>query len=380
MSEPPATEKGWLIAGHYGGQNTGDDAMLVGVLNSIPSELLSASAIVSRSDLLPESPCRRVEMKATEVLSALKASRGLIIGGGTHFQDEFSGGRAVRHFRYMMRYVLLSMWARMRGKTVLWLGLGFGPIDRASTRWLVRLGSRFCSAITARDQASFDILQACKPRCPVHHAFDLCPLALDLDREPPGPVERVVLGICPVYCSNTSMSSIDQDQAFWLQVVDAVAAGYEGAEITVKIFKFRSGEREADNEVCELFLNRLSAIDAERVSLVTYRPDPGAMYEEITSCSHFISARFHGAMMSWLAGCRMLFVPYHRKVSDLADEIGLAPTAQWRLDQRHTDEQLAQDLKAFLSGDERFVPTGDREAVLARSDINLMLIREASAS
>ena len=370
--------KGWLIAGHYGGQNAGDDAMLVGVLRSVPSDLLPGTSIIARSDLLPASPCQRVNMSVGAVLGGLNASRGLILGGGTHFQDEFSGARAVRHFRYMFRFVLLTMLAYLKGKPVLWLGMGFGPVDRASTRWLVRFGSRFCRAITARDAASYEILKACRPRCEIHHAFDLCPLGF----ETLGTSARAdtrVLGLCPVYCSDTSMSSREQDEAFWGGVGETLAAQLaQDTDLQVKIFKFRAGERESDSAVVEQLLVTLRAVAADRVSLVAYQPDPAAMFEEVRSCTHFMSARFHGAMFGWLAGCRLLFVPYHRKVSDLAAEIGLDEHAQWRLDQPHEPAALAAGFNELLGDDARYQAAGNRAEVLKRSEKNRALIERWS--
>ena len=368
MTEPADREgKGWLVAGHYGGANTGDDVMLAAVLRCIPEHQVPSTNVIAKSGTLPASLCSRVDMRVGEVWAALKQSRGLVMGGGTHFQDEFSGLRGLRHGRYMVRYVLLAMLARIRGLPVLWLGMGFGPITRASTRWLVRVGSRFCTAITARDAASMAELEKCRPCCEIRLAFDLAPLALDV--VPRGGACDAVLGICPVYFSDTAVSSRADDETFWTTFAYTLSNWPGGLSLKIKVFEFRGGDREADTEVCNLLVNRLQEAGRD-ATYICYQMEPAEVFTEMQTCTHFISARFHGVLLSWMAECRQIAVVYHQKVHDLADEIGLADVARWPLEKNVSAEEIAHGLDGLFSDHPDYLPSADRTDILERAEIN----------
>lgn len=60
MADPHTAR--WLVLGHYGGHNTGDEAMLSGLVQGCPLELHSRLTLVTRSgsaSLPPQSPTDR---------------------------------------------------------------------------------------------------------------------------------------------------------------------------------------------------------------------------------------------------------------------------------------------------------------------------------
>ncbi len=243
----------------------------------------------------------------------------VILGGGSHFHDEFKGLRHGRHYWYLIRYLVVFLFARLLGRDVWMLGMGIGPLHRRTTRWLLTCVVRLSHWITVRDSASYQELQAINCRRKPVLSFDLA--ALLFDKEPPS-LSRGngnLLGISIVSLSG------NQGVAFWETFFSSMEAIFREQEsLVVHIFVFRGGDRECDVPLSEELCRRLSAHDPNRVLLVDYGSDFSDLSRHIYNCRAFISTRFHASLLAYLCGCRLLFIPYQRKVMDLASEIGLS--------------------------------------------------------
>ena len=114
-----------LVIGHYGGCNTGDEAMLTALLRAVGPELRRRATIVMKNghgeNLRPYYGADTVPPGLLPVLRALRRSDALVLGGGTHFHDDYTTWRYLRHFRYMLRIASLSMLAKLLGQRVYWL-------------------------------------------------------------------------------------------------------------------------------------------------------------------------------------------------------------------------------------------------------------------
>lgn len=376
MSEQP-----WLVLGHYGGHNTGDEAMLTGLVQGCPPAVQQRLLVVARQGAaaLPPNLHHIAAIPATSgaVLPALRQCHGLILGGGSHFQDDYADQRYMRHLRYMARFVVLSAVARRMGKPVLWLGMGFGPCFRRSTRMITRLGLQFAAHVTVREAASYNEIKGWIAADRLTHSFDLAALMLDaVAPAPPAAARSPVLGVSLLSVQNTLTGGAGVDQHFSQQVgaaLEAVLASQP--QLRIRIFVIRGGSREDDFDVSAQLYRRLVAVDAARVAIIPHLPDPTLTLRKMQECQSMLATRFHAGVLGYLAGCRLACVVYHRKLTDLADEIGLPRAACIPLDEQATAVTLEPQIRALVGGAPEYQPHLPLATALARARLNSDLIQ-----
>ena len=123
-----------------------------------------------------------------------------------------------------------------------------------------------------------------------------------------------------------------------------------------RIVVFRGGDREDDQRLSRRLHDRLEgALGAGRVEWCPFVADPRAMLSALAGCGSVIATRYHAALMGYASGCRLLFLPYHRKLNDLAEEIGLPAEACVEFRQREAWSRLGPRLRAFVAGEDGFV-------------------------
>ena len=88
-------------------------------------------------------------------LSGLVKSDCVILGGGTHFHDDYPKSRLARHALYLGRILLFQLIAKMFGRRVLWIGVGIGPLTKDLFELLTLVGCRLTDGVSVRDDASF---------------------------------------------------------------------------------------------------------------------------------------------------------------------------------------------------------------------------------
>ena len=137
-----------VICGYYGQGNGGDEALLVSLLQMLPSQIqpivLSANPQQTHKRYGVTSCSNR---SAFAILKALKTSDFFIWGGGSLMQD-------VTSWTSPVYYAVLMVLAQQYGlKTIAW-AQGIGPLQRPFTRWLTHQVLSGCTAVSVRDGAS----------------------------------------------------------------------------------------------------------------------------------------------------------------------------------------------------------------------------------
>lgn len=160
-----------VISGYYGFGNTGDEAVLAGMLASFREVGLDLQVKVLSAD-----PVRTVHehpgvqavqrWQPLSVIRAILSSDVLVSGGGSLIQDATS---AVSAYYYL---TVLRLAQLLKRKTVVY-AQGVGPIDRPSVR---RTTARFFDRavmVTVRDPDSKELLESIGVRrAPIHLAAD----------------------------------------------------------------------------------------------------------------------------------------------------------------------------------------------------------------
>jgi polysaccharide pyruvyl transferase WcaK-like protein len=142
----------------------------------------------------------------------------------------------------------------------------------------------------------------------------------------------------------------------------------------VRLFVIRGGQREDDFAATARLYRALTAIDPARVEIVPYLDDPRLTLHKLRECGAFIATRFHAGVLAYLAGCRLLLLAYHRKLSDLAHEIGLAAQACVPVAPDITETLLVERIEGLLSEDAGYQPTLPVNTATARARRSIALL------
>lgn len=158
-----------VVSGYYGYANAGDEAVLAGMLGTFRDADPGLEVTVLSGD--PDhtrrthgvAAIRRADLPA--VARALRASDGLISGGGSLLQDRTSP-RPVAYYAGVMHL------ARLVGRPYVIHAQGLGPIRLLPNRWLAASALRGAARVTLRDAASLDLARELGVRRPIELAPD----------------------------------------------------------------------------------------------------------------------------------------------------------------------------------------------------------------
>lgn len=145
-----------LISGYYGFHNTGDEAVLAGILQGLRQRLPGVEVCVlsaSPADTVREHGVEAVDRWRTPVIwNELRKADFFLQGGGGLLQDVTSPHSA-------MYYLGLLHLARLTRTPYMIFAQGIGPISSGFLRGLTARNCRAAKAITVRDSESAEMLR-----------------------------------------------------------------------------------------------------------------------------------------------------------------------------------------------------------------------------
>lgn len=145
-----------LISGYYGFKNSGDDALLMAIINDIKRYKESPNIVVLSSN--PKETTRQYKVKSISrlnILSILKHMKNagmLISGGGTLIQDATST-------QSLIYYLMVINAAVKRGVKVMLYSNGIGPVLNKSNIIRAKKALNNVDLITLRDPAAMNTLK-----------------------------------------------------------------------------------------------------------------------------------------------------------------------------------------------------------------------------
>jgi polysaccharide pyruvyl transferase CsaB len=146
-----------LLLGYYGYGNSGDEAVLLTIAQSLAKEGHSPGVLTSSKEaterLLSPTPVRTFSrMSLGGVLQGILWSDLLVLGGGSLLQD-VTGPMSLRY------YIAIIQLAKLFGKPYVFFAQGLGPFIRKGSRQKVGRVAKGAKLLSVRDPKSKEFLE-----------------------------------------------------------------------------------------------------------------------------------------------------------------------------------------------------------------------------
>lgn len=333
-----------LVLGHFGGDNAGDEAILAGTCHLFSDVGVDAIRIVTRRpDYIPPLKLpvtvETVRPAPVAIARAVLRASSVVLAGGTHFDDQFTGARRLRHYRYLARYLAVLALARIARRPVIALGQGIGPLPHRTGRILTRAVFALVPNGTVRDDVSHGLARRLGAGRGWQRTFDSAAGAPELwhEQTPRGSTA----GIAPVF--GTAPDSL------WSTCATALAGAYEQAALdAVSVITFRGGNREDDRGAAAELETTLARTGP--VTTTEFAGDVTELSDALAACRIVLCGRYHALILTLLAGAVPVVLPAHPKLADAATLVGLPPSLIVR---QPSVEALAAAIEAALDFDAR---------------------------
>jgi polysaccharide pyruvyl transferase WcaK-like protein len=257
-----------------------------------------------------------------------KGSRLLSFASATVGSDVLvMGGGSVITARESFRKPMMQAARRHRGLKLSAIGVSIGPFANAEQEAAAASFLDRFSYLSVRDRRSHEWIQRMGLSA---HAHAGCDLAVLLPRLVSMPVRAqpetgapLRVGVAPCRYTEGGAHGAPAMRAWEDAFVETLLAESRVRRLVVDVFSLNEHPRHGDCELAEAIARRLRE-GGVAVEVLRYtQPDPLAMVAAIGRCDAMVSARLHGAIVSWLCGVPFAIVDYHRKCRDFADDIGL---------------------------------------------------------
>lgn len=343
-----------MLSGYYGFRNSGDEAVLMGILQALDEagkeRGLRVEPVVLSGD--PAWTARQYGVKAVPrmnpaaVWRALRESDGLISGGGSLLQDATGWGS----IPYYLGVIEMARWC---GKPVFIYAQGIGPVHRRVFRPLIARAFNRCAYVSVRDEESAAMLRAFGV---AGERIEVVPdPAMGLaTEEASAPLERA--GGSPDASaglsggqrerhgdgdSNASPATVGVSVRFWRddradldRVAEALAALAERRPVRFRFLPFHRGADEAASRYVMDRLERRLAGPALEAGLAAGVPpaelapahdDPREMLREVAGCRLLLGMRLHALIYAANRRVPLLGISYDPKIDRFLLQIGQVP-------------------------------------------------------
>ena len=304
---PPRTRRA-AIVGFAGFGNLGDEMILAGIERLLAPLSIEVTTLFGGPGLAEtasfrnarrRSPWRRLPTPAA--IRELRRVDLMVIGGGGLFND---------HWPLLIpRYLLWILAARMVGASVVWIGVGVGPIRRRSSRWLARLAAGLSKTVLVRDQESAELLGGPSPRVTV-----IPDPALFLEAPAPGRTQPV-LGLIV----REPVRRREPERMLLIELLAQLATAGRRSGLEPRLLMMAPA---GDRAFAERVADRL-ARDGDRPPIEGLGPSAADVWQQLGSLQASVSVRLHGLLLSAMGGLPCVPVAYDDKVANAARRLGL---------------------------------------------------------
>ena len=306
-----------VLCGYYGKGNGGDEALLVSLLQMLPSQIkpivLSGNP-AQTSKLYGVPSCDR--KSAFPILKALRDSDLFIWGGGSLMQD------ATSVFSPLYYAGLMALAQQQGLKTIAW-AQGIGPLKRALIRKITKQVLYGCAGISVRDYRSAKILEEWQisPLIAPDPVWALESKLVTEVQDLPKSRVAVVLRSHPLL----TKARIDI-------LTEALQNFQQATETYILIVPFQPSQ---DMAIAESLQRKLG--DHSKILSLS---DPRELKGLFKDVKMTIGMRLHSLIMAAAEGCPSFALSYDPKVSQLMSELNLSG---WELGELPESSQIISD-------------------------------------
>ena len=336
-----------IIAGYYGFDNLGDEAILEELLREVAAICPQEKIIVLSNT--PEKTAATFGVKSfnrwdwSSLIVALKRTRLFISGGGGLFQDRTGLGSVI----FYGAQILL---AHMYGAKILIYAQGVGPLHRLFSRQLTRFVFKQAQEITVRDNVSFDTVKSWGLQCqlttdPVW-SLPSSPLPPDIQKL----TEAKESALKEQTSKNMTIGlSLREDPALKDYHLHALAQAITSTLPSRSIVLLLDFQGEKDHPPLKkieslLSLNGFSTYWLTRESFKR----PSQWLSLMDNIDFLIGMRFHALLMSLKVGKPVIGIAYDQKVSSLLEQFG-QPSLSLEVAQSECQELWGESFKQFVT-------------------------------
>jgi polysaccharide pyruvyl transferase CsaB len=308
-----------VISGYYGYKNSGDEAVLQSILTAIQEEAEEAGLILQPVVLSIDPEWTKStygvqavhRMKLGEVRQAIKASCGLISGGGSLLQD----ATGLKTIPYYLGVIKLAQWM---GKPTFIYSQGVGPVSQKLFYPVIKAVFKKCAYISVRDQQSAELLQQMGL---LRNFIDVVPdpvmgLQLKDDRKLSDTEDLPMIGISVRYW--------EKDRKELVKIVEGLQQVMQRQPLYMKFLPFHLP---IDIEASQFMIDLLGDVSStgSRISLCADIVLPQDMLWEINQCQIVIGMRLHSLIYAANLQIPMIGISYDPKIDHFLHRLELQP-------------------------------------------------------
>ncbi len=333
--------KGVTILGYYGANNTGDEAILQGMIEALHHQGIAEITVLSRN---PEQTKKFHNVNSIytgrrfkgliDIYKQLRRSQLFILGGGGLLQDHSS-----RVVPYWLSRVIMAFIART---PVMYYAHGVGPLQTSKARRLVRLISNKVISITLRDQPSLELLKEVGVYRPKMEVTADPALALNIISDGKELLQNEGVNF------NNGKQKIAiclrswKDESFTSVFIDTLTFLKERNNIQYIFLPFQYGQDEPINEYV------LDSIKDESAIIIKGTYEPEQMAAMLKEMNGIIAMRLHALILGSVSYTPSYALIYDPKVENFMERIGLK-TYSYNIDEiKNQQEQFIQSIISWI--------------------------------
>jgi len=328
-----------LIGGYYGGNNLGDDALLISIIASLRKQDAHLQFTVASFD--PQSTREKFQVESVdwheiaELAKSVQRADLVLVGGGGLFQD-YWGVDPLTYFRKVhggiTTYGTLSKLAHFFGKPCMLYAVGVGPLYSTEARQQTKEIFSLSTTATLRDQTSIELMKE------INGDVDSANLILTADPvfslQPMQDDHKKAAEILSTFPRAAGRPLIAVSLRYWEREISmaewtsSLAAQLHifirtyNAQVILTPFQINNESDFTD----DLALNQWFAKkipDSQNIFLVDKVLSAAEMQALYQQCDLVVAMRLHAAILAFNAATPMMAVSYDPKVQSLMDENGL---------------------------------------------------------